>query len=817
MSYQYKLYIEERDNSIRRYTLEELRDMGTFMLRDICVRERIMTHLAGTDARRLDREALIELLYRYRGKEAEVLADGFPEESVLIMKRLIEKASIAAEKIEIPQKLELIRGIPLLAGQEVMIHHGFSGELFLGALTDSSGNIKAVFEVQKNRLVLMPDKMAENMDLGVYRGLLFYMFDASSSLKVRQAYNGQKCDLTSGRGLLLSSAVLPILSITGAADSKEPLIIDFGTSNTSAVTGTGQGQLKYIWFQEDSCLCPSVAAVEKCSQEYVSFRFGYEAWKLVRRDGYGSTMSFFHNLKQYLFEEKCLDICDCDGNTAAVSSDILLKQFFCFVICTARASQGRNYPKIRFLMPEKRKNLALMRLREILPDYQIEAEESESVNSVLSDIIEQVEGTEEHELIQELAFHCGGGTSSLVNCGYLIENTAVAYKILLQERYLNGERSFGGNDLTYLILMYLKIKILWNIRGYSEEILDEGFTDVYTQVDLYGGTKEIYESFRRLYEEAEQVVPTRFRTFDADRKQRQQNFFRLWLLAEKLKLTFFGNGLVSMIQLPARFEELCTVNAVLPDGGNEYRLTFSIHKEELLAVMTPEIYRIVKTFFEPLCNEYGILMGYRIKFTGMSCNIPVFRDALREFTVGCRARTGAGRPDRLKLKALKGAVIQEQMKCIGRVIPEITRKAAAVPYLITAIAHDGRLITIQAGEGKDGEVFGYVSRHNAAREVEFSVCSLSGRISLKRIITLDIQEFSETSYDQLFEAFPLFREIQGDIDSIGTQEVRLFVFKEENWDFCVLPIGRDAGILKTDQVKRFQFDNDSADYFCGLY
>ena len=118
---------------------------------------------------------------------------------------------------------------------------------------------------------------------------------------------------------------------------------------------------------------------------------------------------------------------------------------------------------------------------------------------------------------------------------------------------------------------------------------------------------------------------------------------------------------MNRIHLPDQFEEFCVVHVVTPSEILEYRIDFYVDKEALEIVMAPEIYGIVKRFIEPLCNEYGILMGYRIKFTGMSCQIPVFRDALREFTVGRRARVKRGKDEGLKLRALEGVIVRGQM------------------------------------------------------------------------------------------------------------------------------------------------------------
>ena len=378
-------------------------------------------------------------------------------------------------------------------------------------------------------------------------------------------------------------------------------------------------------------------------------------------------------------------------------------------------------------------------------------------------------------------------------CEHEAENTGVAYQVWLKERYLNGEQGFGGNRLTCLIFMYLKIRIMLAVTGSGEAVLDEKFQDAYSSVDQYGGTKEVYQSFLQLYEQAEETVPTRFDSGEKGGIYRRQNFYRLWFLAEGLKLAFFSGEPVSTIDLPDRFPELCAVFARGIQGDEEYRVKLSIQKEELELVMAPEIYRIVKRFVEPLCNEYGILMGYRIKFTGMSCQIPVFRDALREFTVGRRARLKRGEAEGLKLRALE----------------------AEISYRVTAEAYDGTVQTIAAQDWTDREVFGYIRRHAATRQVEFTIWDSLGNEAGRRVVTLDIGGFTQTAYDTLFSGLPVFRQVQGDFDAIGEAEIRLFVYREENWDFCVLPAARKQGILCVGQVNRFLFDEDCVDYFSG--
>ena len=167
-------------------------------------------------------------------------------------------------------------------------------------------------------------------------------------------------------------------------------------------------------------------------------------------------MTFFHNLKLFLYEERILDVCDLEGNAACISSDTLLSQFFQYIIGAAKGEHGRNYTRLSFLMPDKRGGLALKRLQDLLPDYQVANVCSEAINCVYGEIIRRGD-YEGEDLVRELAFHCGAGSSSLVCCDHEAENTRVAYKVQMKARYLNGASGFGGNRLTWRVMQYLKM------------------------------------------------------------------------------------------------------------------------------------------------------------------------------------------------------------------------------------------------------------------------------------------------------------------------------------------------------------------------
>ena len=157
------------------------------------------------------------------------------------------------------------------------------------------------------------------------------------------------------------------------------------------------------------------------------------------------------------------------------------------------------------------------------------------------------------------------------------------------------------------------------------------------------------------------------------------------------------------------------------------------------------------------------------------------------------------------------------METSGRIIPEITEEEGEIPFVVTVNSHVGSVIQIVSGQPPEGDVFGYVKRHAATSQVEFTIFDTLRHEVGRRMVDLNLDSFEPTAYDELFDCYPMFQAFQGDFDSIGEEEIRLFVYREENWDFCVLPAARRQGILSTGKVSRFLFDDNHVDYFCGLF
>ena len=124
------------------------------------------------------------------------------------------------------------------------------------------------------------------------------------------------------------------------------------------------------------------------------------------------------------------------------------------------------------------------------------------------------EGTE----YKALVIDCGGGTTDLAACSFQIGSTLdVAYHLEMKTSFENGDENFGGNNLTYRIMQYLKI-ILANNYINNTEISIENLIP-YAKESIYNsineiGIDKIFEVFEEEYQKAEKIIPTKFSKFE---------------------------------------------------------------------------------------------------------------------------------------------------------------------------------------------------------------------------------------------------------------------------------------------------------------
>lgn len=849
MAYTYRLRTkEDQQKKGNTYTPEELEGMPTFMLHDICVKEKIMTGQAGVPVSHLSRTQLTDLILRYRGKRLEEFVREFPlERSKEMLSILLKTGSpLGKTEIDIPSKIELFQGVGIEEPEGIRISCEGPDLFSYALLTEEEGRLLGVFHIRDGnsgrRLLLDKNRVNPEWRPGNYRNLYFYFLTAKTAAQLIPVYNGTGDEKTVDKKELFYSRVwIPNLSRKELLESAEPLVIDFGTSNTTAGVYEESGGLKKICFRKkrpcslcSQCggcyLCPSAAAVDRIDKNgEIFFLFGQEAMEIHKLGGLLTSQTMFYDMKRFVndYEEET-EVFDSRGNSGVIKKKEILRQYLLWIIKQAEEQEKCYFKKLCFTTPVKQKHLILSMYSTVLPEYEIQEKEAidEGIAVLYHEIGECLKGEQDAiEPVRALIFDCGGGTSDMVCCDYSVENTGITYEIPIMERYSNGDTNFGGNNITYRIFQYIKIKLAALLEEKSaDQLLSPEFFDPYNYVDQFGGSRQVYEEMERQYRKLEERIPTAFaRELHNSMNQYlkiRNNFYSIWKIAEEVKKAFFQESTCFQIQV----QEFCRgFHTVFVKGKSrlvEKEINMTLSKEEILTVITPDIYGLVKRFMEPLCDAEGVLEGCQIKLTGQTCKIPVFRDAIKEFTIGKRSRSGKPntRKNELKLKCVEGAIKYQADKKFGYIFPEITYDSPAIPYGLTSINHRNEQVVLIGYLERLSQVYGYLSRPLAVREVRFSLNDKDGKSMNTMTLAIDFTHFQETNYEILLEQYGNKLPYQGDLDGIGEGELRLFVFcYEEDWGFHVLPIGKQNEILYRDALKYFPFESAQweIDFFDG--
>ena len=142
---------------------------------------------------------------------------------------------------------------------------------------------------------------------------------------------------------------------------------------------------------------------------------------------------------------------------------------------------------------------------------------------------------------------CGGGTTDLAACKFQVGNTLdVSYHLEMITSFENGDENFGGDNLTYRIMQYIKIILANNYIRNPEINIDYLIPlpkeSIYSYIDE-NGTDKVFEVFEAEYRKAEKIIPTKFSKFEnklsEEYRHIKRNFYMLWEAAENLKISFF--------------------------------------------------------------------------------------------------------------------------------------------------------------------------------------------------------------------------------------------------------------------------------------
>lgn len=559
------------------YYREELEQLTTLQLREVCLKEKLVIGVAY----KLDRKYIIETILKYRGAKLFTFINTLNEESFQRVQNIFVKYLnfiVEDKKIFVPVKLMLYKNTSLDFTDDYYAEGtGLDNGNIL--LLDDKKQIIGILNLKlfngKYYIISNCDLLTNELEKALYRNYyLGFLNDAGSRYLYNFYYQTEKV-----RPTRMKCILKPIkeLLITELNENANTLLIDFGTSNTSlgsyidehnipltiqhelSSNGINLNQTNIIKFYDSSVknynenlTFPTVISIKDCKdRNNIEYRFGFDALKETKKHSYNYSQSVFYGFKKWVNNyKKEEEVSDENGNIAVISRKEMLRAYFIYLINTSQQQHKCIYKKIHITSPVKQKVQFLEMYKDILHDYEVEEKSSidEGIAVLYNSISNQIEGQKFDEDFDynALIIDCGGGTTDLSSCTYYIEDNQITYNLNMTTTYANGETNFGGNNITFRIFQYLKILFSSYYRDKKnltfDDILNMDYLDIYRFVDDYG-IDEVYKNLNDMYDKAEKVIPTKFFYYknspSEDYMKIKSNFYFLWNLAEKIKVNFY--------------------------------------------------------------------------------------------------------------------------------------------------------------------------------------------------------------------------------------------------------------------------------------
>lgn len=868
------------------YKEKELEEMTTIQLRDICTKEKIIKGITNT----LSRYELIETILRYRGEKETLFifdkAEGGYERIEQILKKKLGTQLRDERTIRNPAKLIVYSNLEMSMHDkyQVEIDHqkrdgiskavvnrlGESNVLLVSEEHELCGIFNLVSDGQEEAKYYLAKSADNPVTTAQHRHYFLMFFEKKESDYLHHAYY----NMERSPAAVLNYYKVPIveIEIREAEETDAILSIDFGTSNTTAGTYLDYGyisqpnehdklngcikldEINLVQFLDCTKsgkrwvpILPTVVSVMDCSNpEKIQYKFGYDALKETKIKYYDETFSVFYEIKRWVNSYNTMqEIVDKKGNVAYVPRSTIIKQYFDYVIRTAEQRFKCKFRTLHLTSPVKLKQQYHRMFKEILTNYDIEIEHmlDEGTAVVYNTIANLIDKKRYYdgERMQALIIDCGGGTTDLSSCSFIIKNNSMAYDVDIETTYENGDTNFGGNNITYRIMQFIKIIFA---RYYSEhkgirmeELIQVPAADIFRFVDEFGKDK-VYEKLEQAYEDAEDIIPTKFKNYENHTRDEyfmvKNNFYFLFDIADKMKKQFYMNEGVVRNRFQSNYEDenedlritrIDRWNLVVRDKGrltynhNFPDVIFNIKEVELL--LQADIYEIVNKFLLQFFQD-GTLGDYSIiKLTGQSCRIDIFREALKEFVPGKCIEFKQHSNDsasimELKLSCVKGAVQYVNARKIGFTDVNLQYCMPMIPYSVTGFTHENKEVELICCLDKVVAA-GYLSRNREIRQLELFLKDGYGKIKFRYNYRNNPEEYKKITFEEIEEQYEGYI-YQKDTDNITDKEVKFFVFATKNqWGFFVVPITRTDTQLYIGREEFFAFENDmwEVDFFDG--
>lgn len=743
--YSYKLHKGNEEHIKKsKYKEKNLRLMTTFQLREICNKEKLVKSIINP----LDKEELIRLIMKYRGEKESKLIKNYLVGGIERVERFLSRSNkevISNRYIDYPGKITIYENLALEIYDNYILRSSEKLEEGNVLLVDSNYKVCTIFNIKK---LIQNNKEEYYLTKGEYieareseskhYSLLF--FSEKDSETIYDTYEGDNIEVDYN----IKFTSLPILQfeVKPLKETKMPLAIDFGTSNTTAgiyidkeiFPGLNENltdNREYADYENDKVkfvkiineskedleitpLIPSIVGVKHIKEDEIEYAFGHDAMLEARRRYVDDGMSLFYDIKRWISDfEKSEKVIDVKNKTTFIKRKDIIKAYLEYIISLAQQRFKCKFKNIYISCPSKQKYKFHTLFKDVLSDYTVESsnilEESAAVlYNTISDLIEKkkyVQG----EWYKALIIDCGGGTTDLTGCSFSISNSRVSYRLDIETSYENGDTDFGGNNLTFRILQLIKILMANALSNSKSElkkaIIDEFNIDIFRFIDK-SGINELYETLNEEYEKAEAVIPTKFQLYETRSKEDyckvRSNYYFLFDLAEEVKKLFFSNPDILKVLLTSKEETSLDENIINFDKWKLSYInkgTLQVVKEapsitlsiyEIETLIKGDVYNIIKKFLEKLYENDELYDYSLIKLTGQSCKVDIFRDALKEFIPGKIIEINKSKKEvkeeyELKLSCLKGALKYLYDKNFGYADINIESKKAYSSIFINSL------------------------------------------------------------------------------------------------------------------------------------
>ncbi len=601
-------------------------------------------------------------------------------------------------------------------------------------------------------------------------------------------------------------------------------------------------------------------------EKNATFEFGYDAARRIKEDNYCPKATCFMEIKRWVQNlDKTEIVQDIDGDVIEFSRKEILIKFLLHVIKEAENQFKCKFEYLHISTPVKMKKQMLNILHAILEPYGYIVETDRAIDEgicVLYNIIDKKMNnldSEGEDSGKALIIDCGGGTSDLASCTYKIEKEEGISDLKINTEYMNGDVNFGGNNLTFRIMQFMKIVYATHLstgrRIDIDELIPVDNNSIFMQIEgdnletdeeVQNRYKELYNKVETEYAASEGIIPTRFKEYEnqsvTEREKVKNNFYFLWNLAEEMKKAFYKNTSVSRysfnndniedVDLKVKKIENWPLSVRNADGvlvvQKDYK-NIIFNAKEIDKLLRGDIYYMIRKFLNKLYEENLLTTYKQTRLSGQSTKIGIFIDSLKEFLPGKVIRYGGefkgkagnnagSNSEELKLLCVEGAIRYMRSIEKGEIQPIVMDDVQSIPYSVDALMDNSAAkCMIKAKEGWEQKA-GRRRITPMMHECEFLIKSEDGSTQKKYEYQFRKENYTATDPEEL-SAYTNGHITQEESDSIDAGKHYVFFYpNKEKYGFDILTVCRkeDGTLCKGNYCfGSFDMDDMQETFFDG--